>query len=212
MSDGSWADDGFEGLPEAEKEYEKRMSNDIQRFWLKPGTTKEIVFETDQPICFWEHQLNLNGSWLNWFTCRSKLEGGCPICESGDNASYVGIFLARDMTGYTSKKSGKQVGIGRRIFFVAKKKTLTQIKTLKERREGGLVGLRFAVTRSDENSASCGDLFDSVGKEDLAGLPDVGEKPDLMEVFKPLSREEIIKRLGGGPMASAPPEEDDVPF
>jgi len=216
MSD--WFDSGYEGIPKADEEYEKRGGGELRRFWLKPGASAEIVFETDEPLCFWEHHLKLGGSWQNWFTCRRDSEDGCHICENGDNPAYVGVFVIRDMTGWESKKGKGRQGVGRRMLFVVKRKTLKMIQTLKERREDGLVGLRFAVSRSDENSANCGDLFDFLRNEDMSALPDAGDMPNLMEMFKPLTNVEMASEVGGGSSSGGKggggggSTEDDIPF
>ena len=226
---GDWFDTGMEGIDAADKEYEERMGDDLRRFYLKSPTDpklrgeweseKEIVFETDEPLCIWEHQLYLDGNWFNWFTCRKAMPDGCEVCNGKDKPYYVGFYLVRDMTGYKNKK-GQMAGVGRRVLFPAKRKTLRQIQKFKERR-GSLVGKKFFVSRSGDSSPNCGDAFDYVEDVDLNTLPDPGgDKPDLMKVFKPKTNEEIRLQLGRGPAPASgggggtakPPADDDIPY
>jgi len=214
MSEKDWFDMGYDGLDEADEEYSKRMSDEIQRFYLKPKEEKEVVFETDDPLCFWEHQLYLEGSWFNYFTCKKASADGCEICNGGDKPSYVGVYIVRNLTGFKTKKG--QGGIGRRELFVGKRKTLRQIQKFKDRR-GTLVGKKFAVSRADDNSPNCGDTFDYLDDVELSTLPDPGhEMPKLMDLFKPLSNAELKALLGkvgsGGKSSGMVDSDSDVPF
>ena len=223
MSENDWFDTGYEGLDKADKEYEKRApdDNELRRVWLKPGQEIELVFETDEPACLWEHQLNMDGHWRNWFTCRRDMEDGCHICDhENDNPAYIGAYVARDMTGWKNKK-GELRGVGRRVLYVGKRKTLKQLKSLKEKREArglrGLKGVRFSITRSDSSSPNCGDLFDALGDEDMAALPEAGPMPNLREYFAPKTHAELqalfgVSGGGTGGGGGKPPEDEDIPF
>ena len=51
---------------------------------MPKNSERKIVFlntggAADTPI-IWEHNLQLNGSWRNWFTCVEPLGMKCPAC------------------------------------------------------------------------------------------------------------------------------------
>lgn len=219
MSEKDWFDTGYE-MDDVEEEYESR-GGEIDRFYLKPGDEREIVFETDDPFRIWEHQkpITVNGktNWRNWFTCR-KASGDCPACAEGDNNYHVGFYVIRDMTGW--EKNGKQMGVGKRVLLPAKLSTLKKIQKFKERR-GSLIGWKFAVSRTDSNAANCGDVFDPIEKIDIKDLPEAGDMPDFMKMFKPLSPKDFATKWNGGQVSQnsggtvddTPVEEDeDIPF
>jgi hypothetical protein len=55
-----------------------------RRFWMPPGSEKVLIFLDDEPFVFWEHNLKLNGSWRNWFTCLAPMGMECPLCKLAD--------------------------------------------------------------------------------------------------------------------------------
>ncbi len=208
----SWCDTGYEGLDAAKAEYEKRMPQDgeLDRFYLKEGAEATIVFETDTPLCFWEHQFHLNGHWRNWFRCRKSLDtDGCDLCEDTDNnPSYVGVFVIRNLTGFKTRK-GETAGVGRRQLLVAKTTVMETIKKLRDTRvkkdldrgvtnPRGLIREEFVVSRTGDKSPNTGNVFDSQGEYDMSTLPDAGEMPDLMELLMPQSNKQHMEAIGGG--------------
>ena len=214
-----WGGVGYDTLDEADKVYDERFTNsdELERFYLKVGSdnAKEVVFETDEPFTLWEHRLNIGGSWKNWLTCRSKIDsaGECRACKEGD-ASFVGVYFVRDMTGWKSKKDGKQKGVGKRMLYVATRKVMRQIKILKDRR-GSLVGWKVAISRAENTSSGCGDLFDPIEKIDMSALLDVGPVPsmdDLWELFRPLSNAEMEAVLAGKKLKGSDPADDTVEY
>jgi hypothetical protein len=48
-----------------------------QRFWMKKGESKEIVFIDDIPASINEHSLKVDGKWRN-YTCLGAM---CPLCD-----------------------------------------------------------------------------------------------------------------------------------
>jgi len=212
MSDKDhWCNSGYEAIDDVENEYAERGGEDgLQRVYLKAGEDIVVVFETDEPFGIWEHQVPISipgqkTNWRNWFTCRKKL-GDCDLCGS-NNSYYVGFYIVRDMTGWTDRK-GNQRGVGERRLFPAKLKTLKQLKTISERK-GGLKGWKVMITRTSNDAPNVGDLFDFDSKVDLSTLPDCGELPDLKEIFRPKSNEEIKVVLAGEIMGNSGTTEED---
>ena len=86
----------------------------IRRFWMPQGSEKMIVFltEGDEVDIIWEHQVQLGGSWKNWYSCLEQAGMKCPLCEfSEDNNNRFrryksAMFTIIDCSEYTDK-SGK---------------------------------------------------------------------------------------------------------
>lgn len=150
------------------------------RYFLKKGAEGSITFLDGslddsgslETVSWWEHNLNLNGSWGNYFTCTQDVEP-CPICEGGDGPALMFGFTVLDHTPYTIKNgpnAGKILQDTRK-FFACKKMTYEYLITLAKKR-GGLAGVRFDVMRIGDKSAAVGSQFDFTSKtEDLAAIP-----------------------------------------
>jgi len=157
----------------AEKKAEEQAEGYIRRFWLPNDAETTITFLDGKLLpdglldntTFLEHQLNLNGSWQNWYACTSEDEP-CPICEGGDTPSLVGVFTIIDHSEWTSKKDGSKHKDEKRLF-VAKRHTLKQLQKIATKRKG-LTGITFDVSRIGEKAASVGDMFDFVQKKPLS--------------------------------------------
>lgn len=168
--------DAAKQAEKAETQAEERKAGFLQRFYLKPGNERTVTFLDGglsedgmlYGVNFWEHQLNLNGHWRNWFPCTQNKEP-CPICDGGDNPSLVYLFTVIDHTGYKTKE-GKEVK-NERVLFACKNETFKRLQSLAVKR-GGLTGLRIDISRTTEKSANVGDLFDVVGQstqQDIMG-------------------------------------------
>lgn len=153
---------------------EMNSKGKVSRYWLKDGTDGAVTFldgdikdgVLDIPF-FYEHNMNMNGKWGNFFICTQDDEP-CPICEGGAQASYVGVLSVIDHSEYVSKKDGKTYKDQRRLF-VAKRETIKILQKIAVKR-GGLRGCRFDVSRTGDKSASVGNVFDYTDKMEEAAL------------------------------------------
>jgi len=151
-----------------EKKAEMRGKNNIFRFWIPKGESTSITFLDgdlvdgilDIPF-YHEHNVNMNGSWMNWFICTQD-EEPCPICEGGGSASYVGVMTVIDHGEYTSKKDGV-VHKDNVKLFVAKRDTIKLLQKYAVKR-GGLRGCTFDVSRTGDKSPAVGSAFDFTEK------------------------------------------------
>jgi RNA polymerase subunit RPABC4/transcription elongation factor Spt4 len=199
-----------------EKKAELRGKDNVFRFYLPKEKSCEITFLDgnlkdgilDIPF-YHEHQVNMNGSWQNWFICTQD-EEPCPICDGGTSASYVGILTVIDHSEYTSKKDNKVHKDGVKLF-VAKRDTIKLLQKYAAKR-GGLRGCRFEVSRTGDKSASVGSSFDftekmtesqlvaSYGSKDPK-VPDRSKAVDyekhLGGMYQPASE---LRKLGFGEM------------
>jgi hypothetical protein len=156
----SWYETGYEG---AEKEQEKRaLGYPPDRWWMKAGSAKEVIFVDDDPFCIREH------TWCdtddNWHsaTCTSKIhDAGCGACGAPGvgRSDYVGHYTIVDVQGWTSKEGVENKN--RLMLLPAKTKVLNKFKMKKENR-GSLLGQLWTLTRADANAPNTGDDLDHV--------------------------------------------------
>lgn len=158
-------------------EYDKKKENSVYRFWMPKDTEKEITF-LDGVVApdgsfnfhsYYEHNIQMNGSWKNWFVCLAQEEQQpCPLCEAGDTARFVGVFSVIDHSEWTDKKGVKHKDELK--LYVAK---LTTLKLLRKwaTKKNGLVGWRVEVSRSDkDNSPAIGDSFEFLKRFKLSSV------------------------------------------
>lgn len=153
---------------EREERKSEHSKNDVYRFWVPKDKTTTLTFldgdlvdgMLDIPFLY-EHNVNMNGSWNNWFICTQDSEP-CPICEGGGKPYYAGFLTVIDHSEYTSKKDGK-VHKDNIKLFVAKRETIKQLQMMAVKR-GGLRGCTFDVARTGDKSASVGNVFDFTEK------------------------------------------------
>ena len=156
----SWYETGYEG---AGKEQERRsLGYPPDRFWLKAGSSKEIIFIGDDPFCIREHTWrDSEGNWHS-ATCTANInDNGCGGCgQTGvSRADYVGHYTIVDVTGYTNKDG---VDFKNQLKLLpAKTKVLNKFKLKKENR-GSLLGQLWTITRADANAPNTGDDLDHV--------------------------------------------------
>jgi hypothetical protein len=137
---------------------------------------------------FYQHQLQLNGSWQNWFVCTEDNEP-CPICAiPRQYRTFVYAFSIIDHTPYTGK-TGK-VYENQKKLFVCKQDSFKRLSKRAEKGEG-LAGCTFEVTRLGQKSDGCGSDFEFTSKNTAADL--LKKYPSLkMEDLKPLEYEKVI--------------------
>lgn len=151
---------------------QEEMDKRVRRFYLPNGKDTKITFLDGDlnpdgildVTVVKEHQLNLNGSFRNWFLCTNH--GGdeaepCPVCEGGDKPYVAGLFTVIDHTEWVDKQ-GKthknEVNL-----FVAKREALNILQKIATKREG-LTGCTFDVSRAGAQSPNVGNLFELIVK------------------------------------------------
>ncbi len=196
MSEGqSWYNTGYDGV-DREKERIAR-SQGPNRFWMKEGTKKEIVFIDDEPFSIYEHNPKINGSYRNQFTCLRDVTDMAVCCEKlGERSrSFVGYYTVVDITPVADEKAKKyQYEVK---LFPAKLKTLGMLRRKKQDR-GSLIGCMFNVHRDTAKDPNCGSEFEFVREANLEKLFEAatyrGRK--LAEVYKEaMEKIETMNRL-----------------
>jgi hypothetical protein len=173
---------------QAEKAKQEARANEqgrLQRFWLKPGEEARITFvdgvlatEGMNKDCltfasYYEHHLQINGQWGNYFVCTQSENSKCPICEEDNRASFVGALTVIDHREIKSR-DGTKVYKDQKKLFIASSNTLMVLQQLAAKRKG-LVGCTFDVYRTSKTDARVGSTFDFIERNSLE---------DLQEQFK----------------------------
>ena len=218
-SKASWYKQGKEG-EEAAREEEARRSSEssqIQRFWIKPNTSTRITFLDSDGFFFREHQLNLNNSWLNWFTCLSDFDE-CPLCEAGIPYSYVCAFTILDHSKFTTKK-GETVTIRKKLL-VVKGTVRSKIMKQKQYRDGDLTFCHYDVQRFGEQDYNTGSDFEflrRLSRDELVEMLPEGAKAeewlkpyDYTKIFEPKSPEELRRIINVKPPVGSEPDTEGI--
>jgi len=192
----SWATEGFEG----NKREEDRIAQMYgpNRFWMPVGTTKELIFLDDEPLCFHEHNPKINGDFKNWLTCLQAVsDDGAACCEilGAKSRYWAGYFTVVDCSKYVDKKGNThQYEIK---LLPAKLKSLKKF-ALKKKDRGSLVGCLYKATRADDKSPNIGDEHEFQKEADLVKLYEVanyrGKK--MSELYsKAVENEDAMRNL-----------------
>ena len=168
MAQASWYETGYEG---ADREAERKaLGYPPDRWWLKAGDSKELVYADDDPSCIKVHSFrDTNDRWFHE-TCIAKIsEAGCPACgaKGVGRADYTGHYTIIDITGYTAKDGTEHKY--RLMLLPAKTKFLGKLKKKKETK-GSLLGQLWTLTRADSNAPNTGDDLDHVREINVEGL------------------------------------------
>ena len=174
------------------------------RFKLNKDSTGYIVFLDDIDTFLLEHQFQANGSYYNYETCIRDIEGECPLCENGSNASLVSVSTIFDLTEY--KKKDGTIAPPRKKIIVLKKGGTERFLRKQEKLEG-LKFKKFELFRSsDQKGEATGtdvEFEKEVDPEVLRQFCPETEKfeewikpYDYNEIFKPKDAAEIRRLIG----------------
>lgn len=163
-----------------EAETRKEQNAKTFRFFLKEGESAKITMVDGDlnaegfliPARWYEHNLFLNGKYGNIFVCPAKtmpeLGGLCCICDSGDRPTLQAGFTIIDHRTFSSadgkktyKDTRKFLPAPPRVFEILNKIALTV---------GGLAGVTFDVSRTNEKAPRVGDVWVPLGKTGLTEL------------------------------------------
>lgn len=168
----------------------------------------------EMPFVFFEHQLQLNGHWRNWFSCiepLANIDKGvakvCPICLAGFKASWSSAYTVVDHSEWTESKTGK-VHVDELKLFVCKS-SVNSILRKAARKKGGLRGWRVEVMRTTSDDPNTGNVFDFEKRVELP--PDI-VAPNYAEMFARKSEDELTKVLTGGVTEKVAADDDDIRF
>jgi len=194
----NWFKRGFDEGSKVMEEERKAKSTGTRsaagnRFWMPKDSDKNLVFLTDEPFLFMEHQWKENGNWRNWATCLEPLGLPCQRCDDDSNRYQVAAFTVVDCSPWKDKE-GKEHRFTKRLF-MAKSGIWEKIE-----RERGLLqedgntlrGAAFRVFRGkDDKSPGVGEDFKFRKMIDLDNweFTDIAEY-DYAELFAPKLQED----------------------
>lgn len=175
--------DGEEAAAKRSAEAQARRDSGadfVFRHWMKEGEEKQVIFLDDQILSgvnLQEHQLKLNNSWRNWFTCIGE-EETCPICASGTRPYWVAYFTVLVLDAY--EKDG-EMRDARNLIGVkwGAWPTFKKVMQMATKEHGQLRGVSMLLSRETSDDAAIGSPieFEDEGRrwtffdeEDLAEL------------------------------------------
>lgn len=121
-----------------------------------PGQEKVL----DAP-CWYEHEVKMGPRDIRQFVCLEAAEGSCPLCDIGNNKSYISALTVIDHREIQTQRGPVQHEKKLYAF-----KPTTKRKLLKlAKKNGGLRGLVIEIERSkDQNAPRVGDEFTVEGQ------------------------------------------------
>lgn len=196
--------EGAELTKQAEAESERKRAESgstVYRYWMPDGAEQRITFLDgelseagllDVPR-YWEHNLQINGSWKNWYPC-TKDEEPCPLCDIKAPA-LVYAFTIIDHREWEDK-NGKTHQHERKLY-ICKGDTYKRLSKIAAKREG-LTGCTFDVSRIGDKAENVGNDFDFVEKLSLKDLRkkygmEKDGKTENNKVCLPYDYEEVLK-------------------
>lgn len=204
---------GFESREDARKVEAAERTPRVQRFRLKEGEERRIILLDDEPVCIWEHTVNLGKFWDNIPCARGVFEDDprCVLCDQDSKRYWIGFLTCLDIKGYEyeDRKTGKTVQVRNvRRLFPMKIRTLDKFARYKERR-GSLVGWEIMCSRTGQYQPSCGDDFEFIREvdvfndkkyfwEDREGKLHAPEPYEYERIIVPLTNEQIKRKIAGG--------------
>lgn len=173
---------GFEANRQEKARQEKMAENrgkKLFRFFLaKDGDEADLIFLTEEPINFQEHNVkgSRNGKEVfNQFTCTG--DDNCELCNDGDRPSFKGAFLVWDGRPfeYTDKNGKKQKAEGSLKLFVYGTKVISQLDRISSKY--GLAGREITMVRLGSGTSTSytferGDKVSLTEKEITNMLPE----------------------------------------
>lgn len=158
------------------------QANFVNRFWMPadPNKTVRVTFldgdidpatgELAPNPSRYEHNVQMNGNWRNWFNCVAE-DQPCPICLRGNDykPSYVTYFTVMNHTPYHSKKHSKEI-VNNKYLYACKVATLKQLGFI-AKQQTTLKGLTIDIARLDQLSASVGSMFNVVSNHKTGNGP-----------------------------------------
>lgn len=181
-------------FPEEKKNY-------IRRFWMPNNSEKQITFvdgstvmcgsvQVQTPFKYEEYQIQLNGSWRNWFTRPIEAKDDV-LKQMGHRASKVAAFTVIDHSEWTDKKGN--VHRDELALYVVKRSSQTWgiIERQLSRNNGNLRGMKFNVSRMGDKSPGVGSFLEFESRTDLDSIQGDWSSFNYLEILKPKTKEEM---------------------
>ncbi|MDR1945999.1 MAG: hypothetical protein LBQ51_02375 [Desulfovibrio sp.] len=206
-----WYKTGDEGYKQVQKIQEERQKEyGPRRFFLKPNTSAKVTFLDSNGFYFHEHELQIDGKWGHYFTCRRDFDE-CPLCDAGISVSYGCAYTVIDHSEYQTKSGGSIKN--QKKLLVIKPTVVNKLarKRENEQLKGNLTGAVFLFTRDKKEECRTGEDLEFIKKlsqKDLIKFKPKDSKEsdadwikpfDYLALFAPKSVEELRKISGQAP-------------
>lgn len=214
---------------DARREASSSMSKMPFRFWVEPGSSKEIVV-VDEGISFARNEHACKNPRTNRFDlylpCIAEV-ANCPVCAAHpDKTPYFAAFLTiLDLTPYEDRNTGEEVPFSKRLLEI---KPMQQKKFMRlQEKHGSLRGMVLTMTRDSKKDARIGNDIEYAGEvlseEDLATYVRVyedrsGKEQEVLgyepfnyeEIFPDMSEEQLRAICDGAPDPGSRSFEDEA--
>lgn len=178
----SWLKTGAESEAlqrQDQEEFEERKKGFAlpYRFFIpRNSEPREITFidgELDArgyltPPRFFEHTITNSEGRLEHYICPKRTDPktykDCPLCNSGNRATLMGVFTIIDHSVYTNDQTGEV--FQDRVRLMAVKPQAFDLLAHQAKTHGGLDCRRFLVSRVGEKSSGTGDVFEFIDHYD----------------------------------------------
>jgi hypothetical protein len=188
----SWYNNDAGFVQNSPKKYTKR-------FWMPNNTDRLITFvdnpiedfagvQVQTPFKYNEYQVQLNGSWKNWFT--QPIDPSQDVLkELGYKASKVAVLTVIDHAEWTDRNGA--VHKDELALYVVKRSQpiWAQLEKIIAR-EGSLSGKTFRVHRMGDKSPGSGSMLEKY-EQNFNLNPELHKAFNYLEILKPKSKEEL---------------------
>jgi hypothetical protein len=195
LAKASWMKQGFQAANKEMANNKAKQGSFTPDFWLKDGEEAVVRFISSEPLCMYQHRVQVAGKWRT-HTC---LGDNCPLCEGGNKKQFVGVFsvIDRRKEEWNDKVTGKKVVRQNTVkMWRAGTRVMASLERLTAKR-GSLTGYDINVSRSGESTATVYTLI----PDDPSALSatDKALKPlDLVALLAPKSRQELLAGVNAG--------------
>lgn len=205
---GKWYQTGKDGIDRATQldaaQQAKMDSKGPRRFWIDTDSAAKCTFLDTPSFFMHEHNLKIAGKYFNFFTCIKDIDT-CPVCESGNNSSYVMVGTVISHKKFTDK-DGKE-HTNQKQLYVARGRARQKLVRQIEKRDGDLTFCVYEMARgTSQTEASVGEDMEFIKRltrSQIEALIPEGEDETWLqpfnyeEILRPLPAADLRKIAGG---------------
>jgi hypothetical protein len=162
----------------------------VQRLYLRPNQSKEIVFIDDTP-----HVATVHTVWKDrrpfYYTCTGT--NNCPLCLKGNKTRRVFALTVIDTTPWTDRLGNVH---DENVVLFEGDWGITGILKAEKEKYGTLKNLKFRIEKTSKLSPAPCDRFTYIGKDMIT--PTIYESYNYNEIYEPVligELEEVASEL-----------------
>ena len=127
---------GYEASRAEKERQDKARENNGKKLWKfflsEDGDEADLRFLTEEPINFYEHNIQTGNKKFTQYTCT---QDDCPLCAERDRPTYKGAYLVVDHREYeyTDKNNKKQKGKDQVRLFIQGMRVVSQLDRISEK-------------------------------------------------------------------------------